>query len=167
VSVNVSARNLEAPGFAAKVIGVLEASGSAPEDLCLEITETALAGDTDAAVATLVALDRHGVAISVDDFGKGYTSLSQLRSLPVSEVKIDRSFVTGVDASDQDRSIVRSVIDLAHGLGCTVTAEGVEDAVVAAWLRDSGCDTAQGFHFARPAPWPDLLPAAVPVPTTT
>jgi diguanylate cyclase (GGDEF)-like protein len=162
VSVNVSARNVESADFPALVRRLLEETGTAAEELCLEITETALAGDAALAARALEELTRHGVAVSVDDFGTGYTSLFGLRSLPVSEVKIDRAFVMELDRRSVDRSIVRSIIELAHGLGCTVTAEGVETRETAAWLRDASCDSAQGYHFARPAPWRELLEAFAP-----
>jgi EAL domain-containing protein (putative c-di-GMP-specific phosphodiesterase class I) len=87
----------------------------------------------------------------------GYSSLIGLRTLAVSEVKIDRAFVTELDRREADRSIVRSIIALAHGLGCTVTAEGVQTPETAGWLKGASCDSAQGYHFARPAPWPELL----------
>jgi diguanylate cyclase (GGDEF)-like protein len=157
VSVNISARNLESPDFAALVLGMLADAGAAPEDLCLEVTETALAGDATAAARALDELARSGVAVSVDDFGTGYTSLFGLRTLAVAEVKIDRAFVTELDRREGDRSIVGSIIALAHGLGCTVTAEGVETPETAAWLKEASCDSAQGYHYARPAPWPELL----------
>jgi diguanylate cyclase (GGDEF)-like protein len=158
VSVNVSARNLEAPGFPERVLAVLEASGTEAADIIIEVTETALASDGEAVAAAVDELAAAGVSISVDDFGMGSTSLSGLRTLPVSELKIDRAFISGLDGSPQDRSIVRAIIELAHGLGLSVTAEGVETSAVQEWLRHAGCDTAQGYHLARPAPWADLLP---------
>jgi diguanylate cyclase (GGDEF)-like protein len=158
VSVNVSARNLEAPGFPRQVLTLLEASGTAASDIVIEVTETALASDVAAVAEAVDELAGAGVSISVDDFGMGSTSLSGLRTLPVSELKIDRAFISGLDGSPQDRSIVRAIIALAHGLGLSVTAEGVETSAVQDWLRHAGCDTAQGYHLARPAPWPDLLP---------
>jgi EAL domain-containing protein (putative c-di-GMP-specific phosphodiesterase class I) len=161
VSVNVSARNLESPSFGDRVLELLEEAGTAVSDVVIEVTETALASDGAAVAATVDRLAAAGVGISVDDFGMGSTSLSGLRTLPVSELKIDRAFITGLDASPQDRSIVRAIIELAHGLGLTVTAEGVETAAVLEWLRHAGCDTAQGYHLARPAPWPDLLPLLI------
>jgi len=174
VSVNVSARNLESPEFATLVIDLLAGSRTDAGDLCLEITETALAVDAAVAARALSALSDHGVAVSIDDFGTGYTCLSQLRSLPVAEIKIDRAFVGSLDRRAEDRSIVRSIIELGHGLGCTVTAEGVETPETAEWLRAASCDSAQGYHYARPAPWPDLLErfgdqevAAALEPTTT
>jgi diguanylate cyclase len=158
VSVNVSARNLEAPGFPERVLGLLGPSGADPADIVIEVTETALAANAEAVAEAVRVLAAAGVSISVDDFGMGSTSLSGLRTLPVSELKIDRSFVSGLDASPQDRSIVGAIIALAHGLGFSVTAEGVETAAVQEWLRRAGCDTAQGYHLARPAPWAELLP---------
>ena len=173
VSVNVSARNLDSPEFPQLVMRLLAETGTPAQDLCLEITETALAADAARADRAVVALAGCGVTVSVDDFGMGYSSLSSLRTLPVGEVKVDRAFVVGLQHSDQDRSIVRSMIELGHGLGCSVTVEGVESAEVAEWLRAAECDCAQGFHFARPAPWPDLLERfgaplpAPPLATTT
>jgi diguanylate cyclase len=158
VSVNVSARNLSSPTFADRVMGILALTGSDPRGLCLEVTETALAANPEAASATVTALSNAGIAISIDDFGTGYTGLWQLRTLVVDEVKIDQAFVTDLITSGQDRSIVLAIIGLSHGLGCTVTAEGVESEVAAQWLQAAGCDSAQGYYFARPAPWPDLMP---------
>ena len=156
VSVNVSARNLETPGFPQLVAGLLAASGTDPGQLMLEVTETALAGDAEAAARTVVELTGLGVGVAIDDFGIGYTSLSQLRTLPIAEVKIDRAFVSYLDQDLQNQAIVRSVIALAHGLGCRVTAEGVETPQVSMWLTAAGCDEAQGYLFSRPVPWPAL-----------
>ena len=157
VSVNVSTRNLESPDFTELVMALLADSGTAPDELCLEVTETSLAADAAVAARTIGALADSGVVLSIDDFGMGYSCLSQLRSLPVGEIKVDRTFVSGLDRRAEDRSIARSIIELGHGLGCTVTAEGVETAGAADWLRAAGCDAAQGFHYARPAPWRELL----------
>jgi EAL domain-containing protein (putative c-di-GMP-specific phosphodiesterase class I) len=157
VGVNISAHNLESPAFPASVIQLLQELDVAAHRLQLELTETALAADTTVALRGITELARHGVGIAVDDFGAGYTSMRQLRTLPVAEIKIDRIFVAGLATNQRDRSIVRTVIELAHRLGCLVTAEGVEDAETADWLTAAGCDNAQGFHFFRPQPWPDLL----------
>jgi diguanylate cyclase (GGDEF)-like protein len=157
VAVNVSARNLEAPGFPRVVAALLAEYGTPPGRLLLEVTETALAGDAATAADAVVELTALGIGVSVDDFGIGFTSLSQLRSVPVAEVKIDRSFVTDLDTDPSNQAIVRSVIALAHGLGLRVTAEGVETPAVSAWLADAGCDDAQGYLFARPTAWPHLL----------
>ena len=120
------------------------------------MTETALAFDTGMAEQVVGALAALGIAMSIDDFGIGYTSLSQMRTLNVSEVKIDRTFVSGIPGNEQDRVIVRSVIDLGHSLGCLVTAEGVESQDVADWLVDAGCDLAQGYLWSRPLPWVEV-----------
>jgi diguanylate cyclase (GGDEF)-like protein len=146
VSVNVSARNLESPSFASSVIGL----GEAPERLILEITETAVVDDVETAQHALRELAAAGIGISVDDFGAGYTSLGRLRGVPLTEIKIDRSFV---EESPENQAIVRGVVALAHGLGCRVTAEGVETAEVAAWVAAAGCDDGQGFFYSRPVPW--------------
>ncbi|GAA4350353.1 putative bifunctional diguanylate cyclase/phosphodiesterase [Angustibacter luteus] len=159
VAVNISARNLSSLDFARTVGGLVSESGVHPDRLHLEVTETALAFDADAAAEVVHALAAQGLSISVDDFGIGYTSLSQLRSLAVSEVKIDRTFVAGLSDNEQDRAIVGSVIGLGHSLGCMVTAEGVETQDVADWLQDAGCDRAQGFLWMRPAPWTQVATA--------
>jgi len=156
VAVNVSARNLDGDGFADVVTRLLRQTGVDPSRLQVEVTETALAIDHHAVVATLERLAEHGIGVALDDFGVGYASLAHLRTLALSEVKIDRAFVTGIEASGQDREVVRSLIQLSHGLGLRVTAEGVESAVTARWLLDMGCDRAQGYHFARPRPWTQL-----------
>jgi EAL domain-containing protein (putative c-di-GMP-specific phosphodiesterase class I) len=157
VAVNVSARNLEAPGFPLFVAELLAEHGTPPSRLLLEITETALACDAEQAARAVVELTALGIGVAVDDFGLGYTSLSQLRSVPVAEVKIDRTFVTDLDSDPQNQAIVRSVIALAHGLGLRVTAEGVETQRVSTWLAEAGCDDAQGYLYARPEVWPHLL----------
>ena len=156
VAVNISARNLWSLTFADRVRQILQESGARSDRLHLEVTETALAFDNRLAGDVVGALARQGISISIDDFGIGYTSLSQLRTLRVSEVKIDQSFVAGLPGNEQDRAIVRSVIDLGHNLGCMVTAEGVEYQDVADWLMDAGCDQAQGYLWLRPRPWHEV-----------
>jgi diguanylate cyclase (GGDEF)-like protein len=158
VSVNVSARNIGSADFATTVLDLILQTGADAHRLCLEVTETALTQNQAAAAENVAQLSRAGITISIDDFGTGYTGLWQLRSVSVDEVKIDRAFVRDLTTSEQDRSIVQAIIGLAHGLGCTVTAEGVESAAAGAWLQAAGCDSAQGYHFARPAPWQDLVP---------
>ncbi|MFC7274168.1 putative bifunctional diguanylate cyclase/phosphodiesterase [Paractinoplanes rhizophilus] len=153
VSVNVSVRNLESPGFAAGVAALLAETAVAPSRLTLEITETAVVDDMASALQALRALAEIGVGISVDDFGTGYTSLGRLRGVPLTEIKIDRSFVDPVLSQPQNQAIVRAVIALAHGLGCRVTAEGVETGDVAAWVMAAGCDEAQGYLYSKPVPW--------------
>jgi EAL domain-containing protein (putative c-di-GMP-specific phosphodiesterase class I) len=120
--------------------------------LTLEITEGAMIGDSSRTKGVLEQLDRLGVKISVDDFGTGYSSMVNLRHLPISELKIDRSFVSEMLVGANDRVIVNSAIDLGHNLGMQVVAEGVESHEVEAQLRDLGCDLVQGFGICRPLP---------------
>ncbi|MEV8508396.1 bifunctional diguanylate cyclase/phosphodiesterase [Actinoplanes sp. NPDC051475] len=157
VSVNVSARNLDAPGFTGFVTGLLAETGTPADRLMVEVTETALAGDTANATRTVVELVGLGIGVAVDDFGVGYTSLSQLRNIPVSEIKIDQLFVNGVGRNPQSEAIVRSIVELAHGLGCWVTAEGVESAEARSWLEEAGCDAVQGLLLAPPLTWNELI----------
>jgi EAL domain-containing protein (putative c-di-GMP-specific phosphodiesterase class I) len=121
-----------------------------PRLLKLEITENTLAHDPQRALATLTSLHDAGVQISIDDFGTGYSSMSYLKRLPVSELKVDRSFVSGMVADPDDAILVHSVIELGHNLGLTVVAEGVEDQATLDALARVGCDVAQGFHLGRP-----------------
>lgn len=167
VSVNVSARNLSSPGFAERVISLVADMAGNPRRLCLEVTETALTARPAAASAAVTALSAAGITIAIDDFGTGYTGLWQLRTAAVDEIKIDRTFVSNLTNSAPDRSIVQAIIGLSHGLGCTVTAEGVESQATAQWLHTANCDSAQGYHFARPAPWPQLLPRLADPPPFT
>jgi diguanylate cyclase len=175
VAVNVSARNLDSADFTSTVDRLLQASGVGAERLQLEVTETALAVDHTAVGRTLDRLAHLGIGVALDDFGVGYASLAHLRTLALTEVKVDRAFVAGLESSEQDRQVVRALIQLAHGLGLRVTAEGVECAVTAQWLQQFGCDGAQGYFFACPRPWMELTerpvgptaPAAVPAWGTT
>ena len=161
VSVNVSARNLGSTAFVDDVVQLLDATGVPAERLLLEVTETAVAFDLGVVREVVQALSARGIGVALDDFGVGYTAISQLRTLSMAELKIDRLFITGLDGNEQDRAIVRSVVALAHSLGCTVTAEGVETPAVADWLRASGCDHAQGYFWLRPMPWRDVVTANV------
>jgi diguanylate cyclase (GGDEF)-like protein len=150
VAVNISARNLSKAGFSSKVVLALAKSGFAPERLILEVTETALMTDPLRATQSLEELGAAGVSLSIDDFGVGQTSLSYLSSLPISELKIDRSFITDMRHDESHAAIVRAIVDLGHNLGFRVVGEGVEDVAVFHELSVVGCDVAQGYHFARP-----------------
>jgi len=161
VSVNLSARQLLRSDLTALVATMLQDTGADPADLCLEITEGTLLQDMHAAVRHLAALRSLGVRISIDDFGTGYSSLSYLRMLPLDELKIDRSFVNHVAEDASAAAIVESVITLGHALGLRVVAEGVETAAQLSTLRDLGCDLAQGYYLARPAPPAAVLPVLV------
>jgi EAL domain-containing protein (putative c-di-GMP-specific phosphodiesterase class I) len=150
VALNISARDLDDATLPRHVAGLLAAHGLPASKIVLEITESALMRDADAALPVLHALAAHGIALSVDDFGVGQSSFAYLRRLPVRELKIDRAFVMPLAASAQDRVIVRSIVELAHALGCEVTAEGVEDPVALEHLARMRCEHAQGFSIARP-----------------
>ena len=152
MSVNVSARDLHHPGLVEGVAGLLRAYGLPADQLQIEITESALMTDPPAAVAAVHRLNRLGVGLSLDDFGTGYSSLRHLRRLPLSEVKVDRSFVLGMAADPHDAAVARAVVRLGHELGLRVVAEGVEDDRTRRMLVEAGCDLAQGWLFARPMP---------------
>ena len=151
VAINLSAKQFRRRDLDEVVAGVLADSGVSPALLELEITESCLMEDPDQAVRLLYRLRDAGVRISVDDFGTGYSSLSYLTRLPITALKIDRSFVRDAVTNAESASIVRAVIDMAHNLRFTVVAEGVETAQQVAFLRQHDCDQAQGYHYARPA----------------
>jgi len=157
VAVNVSARSLSRPDFAARVLDLLDATAFPPERLSLEITETALLADPPRAAGMLCALAGRGVQISIDDFGQGHTSLGYLSALPVHELKIDRAFVGDMLTDPSHAAIVRSIVDLGHNLSFRVVGEGVETPDTMACLRRTGCDVAQGYLIARPMPLPQLV----------
>lgn len=152
VAVNVSPRDVHTPGFAGSVAARLARHGVPASALQLEITEHVLLEEPQQAAATLAGLTGHGVKMSLDDFGTGYSSLVHLRRLPVSELKIDRSFVARLAIDHQDAEIVRCTIDLAHSLGLLVVAEGVEDDETWERLRDLGCDAVQGWLISAALP---------------
>jgi diguanylate cyclase len=156
VSVNLSMRSLLDPRLPASVDMLLQRSGLSPQTIVLEVTESALMVDKERTLASLKKIAALGVRISVDDFGTGYSSLEYLRRMPVSEVKIDQSFVREAHGVDQDRAIVESVIALGHRLGLTVVAEGVEDHRTLSLLQNMGCDSVQGFYFSKPLPAPEF-----------
>ncbi|MEU0377747.1 bifunctional diguanylate cyclase/phosphodiesterase [Streptomyces cyaneofuscatus] len=152
VAVNVSPRDVHTPGFAGGVAARLARHGVPASALQLEITEHVLLEDPQRAADTLAGLTAHGVKMSLDDFGTGYSSLVHLRRLPVSELKIDRSFVARLALDHEDGEIVRCTIDLAHSLGLVVVAEGVEDDETWERLRDLRCDAVQGWLVAAAMP---------------
>jgi EAL domain-containing protein (putative c-di-GMP-specific phosphodiesterase class I) len=118
--------------------------------LVLELTERVLTRDSEEVTGTLSSLRRLGVTVSLDDFGTGYSSMVLLKRLPITEIKIDRSFVSRLSLDDEDVTIVRSIVDLAHGLGMRAVAEGVETEQVWDLLDDLGCDAVQGWYVSRP-----------------
>ena len=150
MSLNVGARDLLDSGLAETVGRGLARTGLPPEALLLEINERVLTSEPAHAAAAADSLAALGVALSLDDFGTGHSSLVWLRQLPVSEVKIDPSFVGRLLDSAEDEVVVGSIVDLVHALGIRSVAEGVESAQVAAALQAMGCDAAQGWYFGRP-----------------
>lgn len=152
ISVNLSTRDLLDPELCERLQAMLVRHGVLPQGFCLEITESAIMDDPQRAEAMLNRLSQHGFKLSIDDFGTGYSSLGYLKRLPVDELKIDKSFVMGMEHDHDDEMIVRSTIDLAHNLGLTVVAEGVENAAILERLRALSCDEAQGYHVSRPVP---------------
>jgi diguanylate cyclase len=156
VSVNLSARNLVDVEFPDQVERLLAGAGLPPSLLELEITETTMLSDGARTKSALDRLSALGIRISIDDFGTGYSSLAYLRRLPISEIKIDRSFVMNMDGCEDDAVIVRSTIDLGRNLGLSVVAEGVESEGIWTELRRLGCTSAQGYYLTRPVPADEL-----------
>jgi diguanylate cyclase (GGDEF)-like protein len=156
VAVNVSTRNLLDVEFPSQVRELLDASRLDAGRLELEITEDAVLADPVRTKAILEELAAMGVRLSIDDFGTGYSSLAYLKRLPISQIKIDRSFVMGMVSDEDDATIVRSTIDLGRNLGLDVVAEGVESAAIWAELRALGCTVAQGYYLSRPLPPAEL-----------
>ena len=150
VCLNLTDRDLLDGDFAGLIGGGLAKHGLAPGDLMLEISEGVLAGEPAHAVATVVALTALGIPISLDDFGTASSSLVRLKRLPVSEVKVDASFITRLFEPRDNELIVKSLVGLVRALGIRSVAEGVETPEVAAALTAMGCDAAQGWWFSRP-----------------
>lgn len=156
MSVNVSVQSLDRVGFVPHITEMLERYGLPPEELIIEITETASLVSYDRSAKILRLLAEQGVGISIDDFGTGYTSIRYLRDFPVSELKIDRLFVRGVAEGQRDYSIVSGIVRLAQGIGASTVAEGIESVETVRALSDVGCDFGQGYYLARPAPAADV-----------
>lgn len=155
IAVNISARNLHDPEFVGRMADLLERWPLPPDCLHLELTETAVMHDPVHSLKALQTLRGLGLAIYLDDFGTGYSSMAYLRELPLSGLKIDRAFTSGL-AQPATRRIVQAMIDLGHALDLKVVAEGVEDDVTVATLIELGCDIAQGYRIARPMPGGDM-----------
>jgi diguanylate cyclase (GGDEF)-like protein len=156
LAVNLSARNLTEEDLPERLEAMLARRALAPRHLTLEITEGVIMADLDTALTNMRRLRDLGVGLAVDDFGTGYSSLAYLARLPLSELKIDKSFVFELDRDVGNATIVRSTIELAHKLGMQVVAEGVETAAVWERLKRLGCDLGQGYYFGRPAPAEEL-----------
>jgi EAL domain-containing protein (putative c-di-GMP-specific phosphodiesterase class I) len=174
VSVNVSARNLAIAGLDEMVLSAITATGLLPREVTLEITEGAVMQDPSMAIGLLRRLRDHGFGIAIDDFGTGYSSLAYLRDLPITSLKIDRSFVSGIAENGDALAIATSIIDLARAVGVTTVAEGVESNAQAAVLRRLGCEAGQGWLWSRATPAAEVLAAgdwngamALPAPAPT
>jgi predicted signal transduction protein with EAL and GGDEF domain len=153
VAVNVSPLHFQKSGFVKTVQRILTETGLEPRFLELEVTEGLLLDNTEQAIDTLAELRALGISIAIDDFGTGYSSLSYLKRLPVDKIKIDKAFIRDLMADTRDAAIVDSIITMAHNLGMEVVAEGVETEAQHQFLLEHGCDSFQGFFFARPMPF--------------
>jgi diguanylate cyclase (GGDEF)-like protein len=167
LSVNVSGRQLMEPGFGPTVAAVLDQTDTDPSAVVLEITESVLIDDGERSVAVLSDLKRLGVRLALDDFGTGYSSLSYLRRMPIDIVKVDQGFVADIDQGPGVDAIIAAVTNLAHALGLRVTAEGVETQRQRDEVNAIGCDSAQGFYYARPMPAESFADHLAACPTGT
>ena len=150
VAVNLSMWNLEAQELPDQIEGLLRDTQVSPNSLELEITETSIMNDPQRVIRTLSKIRDLGVRFAIDDFGTGYSSFAYLTKLPVSCIKIDKSFVQNIESDRDSAVIVKSIIDLSHNLGLKVVAEGVETAATKEMLQSFQCDEGQGYHFCRP-----------------
>ena len=157
MSVNVSARQFQQPTFVEGVLAVLQSTGANPLRLRLELTESLLLSDAEGAIAKMLELKSHGIGFALDDFGTGYSSLAYLRRLPLDLLKIDRAFVHDILTDPNVAAIARAIVALAHSLGLTVVAEGVEQQGQFDYLVEQGCTGYQGYLFGRPVPAQQLL----------
>ena len=156
VAVNLSARDILVPGLPALFTELMNKYGAASDWLSLEITESSIMTDPKSALITLNKLQEMGLSLSIDDFGTGYSSLTYLKKLPVTELKIDKSFISDMENNTDDATIVHSTIDLAHNMGLRAVAEGVENKAVWDKLQVLGCDFIQGYYISRPLPAEEL-----------
>ncbi|MCB1646726.1 MAG: EAL domain-containing protein [Pseudomonadales bacterium] len=150
VAINISSKDLEREELLPNVRTLLQKYALTPEHLCFEMTERDMMADPDHAIELMSRFTREGFDLSVDDYGIGHSSLSKLKQMPVTEIKIDKSFVQNLETSESDRIIVKSTIDLGHSFGLGVIAEGVETEAASGLLRDMGCDYIQGYFLSRP-----------------
>ena len=155
VAVNISPRQFAAPGFYKRVEDLLARTHIDPACIELEITESVMVENAEAAIALLHRLRALGVTLAIDDFGTGYSSLAYLSRFPIQKLKIDQSFVRNMHAVAEQRAIVQSTISLGHSLGLTVIAEGVETEAQRAMLAGWRCDEIQGYFYSRPLPAAD------------
>jgi EAL domain-containing protein (putative c-di-GMP-specific phosphodiesterase class I) len=165
--VNLSARQFRQADLDERICALVRGAGIDPALIELEITESQLMHDPDHTIRIMQSLRDAGIRSAIDDFGTGYSSLAYLSRFPVASLKIDRSFVAQVNTDPNDATIVRTIIEMAHSLGFTVVAEGVETEAQRSFLREFGCEQAQGYLLARPmapADFQALLAARPPAP---
>ena len=156
IAVNISAENLKEADFYQFICQSLTSANVPPEKVTLEVTESSVVEDPESAIKLLSEFKGHGMKISIDDYGTGYSSLAQLKQLPVHELKIDKSFIQRLEHDVDDQIIVRSTIELAHNMGLHVVAEGIEDEFSLNWLTEHNCELAQGYFISRPKPAAEL-----------
>lgn len=156
IAVNISAENLKECDFYQFICQSLMSANVPSEKVTLEVTESSVVENPESAIKLLSKFKKHGMKISIDDYGTGYSSLAQLKQLPVHELKIDKSFVQRLEHDVDDQIIVRSTIELAHNMGLYVVAEGIEDEFSLNWLAEHGCELAQGYFISRPKPASEL-----------
>ena len=157
MSFNLSPRQFWQPDLAKGILERIREGGVDPSRVVVEITESSAMNDPDRAQTILEDLHAGGLRIAIDDFGTGYSSLARIRDMPVDVLKIDRSFVSGVDVDRQNQSIVAAFLELARGLGVTTLAEGIETEGELAFLLERGCVMGQGFYFSRPVPPEEII----------
>jgi EAL domain-containing protein (putative c-di-GMP-specific phosphodiesterase class I) len=150
VAINLFAPSLRSLDLPDKIVHALAERGLGAGDLTVEITEDLVLDDVERTRTVLHRLRAHGIRIAIDDFGSGYSALCYLRELPIDELKLDKEFIAPILVDRRAAAVVRAVVDLAHVLGVTTVAEGVENAETALTLRDYGCDVVQGFHYSPP-----------------
>ena len=156
-AINFSPRVLSRPGMVEQLLGALEIWGVPPTAVIVEITETTLVNDLELSVQVLRRLRDRGIGIAIDDFGTGYASIAYLRQFPATELKIDQSLIGAIRSEPHTAKLVRAIINMAHHMDLTTTAEGIEDPVTQALLVEMGCDFGQGFHLGRPQPAAEFL----------
>jgi len=157
LALNISAKHFQKGLLQSDVAAVLKDVKTIPSMLELEVTETAIMDDIELAVSTLNELKKLGIRTAIDDFGTGHSSLSYLRKLPIEVLKIDKSFIDEIISSNEDRTLVKGIIDMVHALGIDVVAEGVENHQMAVLLQNMNCDLVQGYHYCKPIPECDFI----------
>lgn len=157
LALNISAKHFQKGQLQDDIAEMIKLYDVSPQNLELEVTETAIMEDLELGVNTLSKLRELGIRTAIDDFGTGYSSLSYLRKLPIDILKIDKSFIDEIIVSDEDRTLVQGIIDMVHALGMKVVAEGVENNEMADILTQMGCDEAQGYYYCRPVPEVEFL----------